>query len=156
MMVALPTMTVAKGSVGIDMLHSTETMLNLVIQDALKLIFGCATHFMTLCCWSVIIYYIKGNIFHLNSSCMVLPSPLKNRTWKRSSWTFNWNCCIKNSEGNMWTWALNKQYHFVPYSLLSVAGILQFPFVRYFTWISWIFRSVSVSVDGNQTALGSV
>ena len=30
-----------------------------------------------------------------------------------------------------------------PHSLLSVAGILQFPFARYFTWIPWIFRCVS-------------
>ena len=56
----------------------------------------------------------------------------------------------------MRTWALNKWCHFVPHSLLSVAGILQFPFVRYFTRIPWIFRSVSVSVAGNQMALGSV
>ena len=57
---------------------------------------------------------------------------------------------------NMQIWALNKRCHFVPCSLLSVAGILQFPFVRYFTWILWIFKSVSVSVAGNKMALGSV
>ena len=59
------------------------------------------------------------------------------------------NRCIKIQKAprcKMRTWALNKWYHFVPHSLLSVAGILQFPFVRYFTWIPWIFRSVSVSV----------
>ena len=74
-----------------------------------------------------------------------------------------WKSLYKNFEGsmqhatrNMRTWALNKSYHFVPHSLLSVAGILQFPFIRCFTWIPWIFRSVSVSVAGNQMALGSV
>ena len=55
---------------------------------------------------------------------------------------------------NMRTWALNKWYHIVPHSLLSIAGILQFLIVRYFTWIPWIFRSVSVSVAGNQMVLG--
>ena len=62
---------------------------------------------------------------------------------------------LKAPRRNMRTWALNKYYHFVPHSLLSVTGILQFRFVRYFTWIPWIFRSVSVSVAGNQMALGS-
>ena len=69
------------------------------------------------------------------------------------------NRCIKNSEGpatqhaNLGT---KQVISLCSHSLLSVAGILQFPFVRYFTRIPWIFRSVSVSVAGNQMALGSV
>ena len=86
--------------------------------------------------------------------------PFEEPRLGRSSWTFNWNCCIKNSEGpatqhaNLGTKQVVSLW--VSHSVHSVAGMLQFPFVSYFTWIPWIFRSVSVSIAGNQMALGSV
>ena len=94
----------------------------------------------------------------LTHICVTGPELARN--WRRSSWTFSWKSLYKKipkaPRRNMRTWALNKWYHFVPHSLLSVTGVFKFPIVRYFTWIPWIFRSVSVSVAGNQMALGSV
>ena len=70
------------------------------------------------------------------------------------------NRCIKNSEGpatqhaNLGT----KQVVSLCYPIQNTLcrRYIQFLFVRYFTWIPWIFRSASVSVAGNQMALSSV
>ena len=60
-------------------------------------------------------------------------SPLKNCTWGHSSWLFPWDPCWKQipkaSQNSLQTRTLNKYYHFVPHSVLSVSTILEFPYM---------------------------